>query len=168
MNRRILLALFLVALAAGMRLVPHPWNLTPVGAVALFSGACFERRWWSVLVPLVALLAGDVFIGFHVLMPVVYATIALIAVLGMLLRDRRSTPLAVAGAAIGSATLFYLTTNFAVWAILGTYPMTFAGLVLCYVAGIPFYGTQLSGDLLYSGLLFGTFVWAERRVPSFR
>ena len=46
------------------------------------------------------------------------------------------------------------------------YPQTVAGLVTCYVAGIPFYETMLIGDLLYTLVLFGTFVWAERRFPQ--
>jgi hypothetical protein len=36
---RTLLALALIVLAAALRLAPHPWNFTPVGAMALFSGA---------------------------------------------------------------------------------------------------------------------------------
>lgn len=166
--RLVFLALSLVVFAVLMRLVPHPWNLTPVGAVALFAGACFERKSWSLLVPLAAVFIGDLFIGLHVLMPVVYATLALTVVIGMLLREHRSKPLAVAVGAWASATLFFITTNFAVWAMLGTYPPTVAGLLQCYAAGLPYYGPQLAGDLLYSALLFGTFVWAEGRVLQFR
>ena len=164
MRNRLLLGIFLVALATLMRIVPHPWNLTPVGAVALFSGACFERKRWSFFIPLAAMFVGDTVIGYHSLMPVIYATFALIVCIGLLLRDRRNSPVAVGAGAVASATIFYLVTNFAVWLTLGTYPLTPAGLVGCYVAGIPYYGTMLAGDLVYSALLFGTFVWAERRV----
>jgi hypothetical protein len=170
---RLLLALFLVVLGTVLRVIPHPWNLTPVGAVALFSGATFDRRRWSFLLPLTTLFLGDVALelttghGFHSLMPVVYGTFAMIVVFGLLLRDRRDSSRAVGSGAVASATLFFVTTNFAVWASGMTYPMTWAGLVQCYVAGIPYYGTMLAGDLLYSALLFGTFAWAERHVPLF-
>ena len=172
-NPRLLLAVFLVVLGMVLRVIPHPWNLTPVGAVALFSGATFDRKRWSFLLPLMTLFLGDAALelttgyGFHSLMPVVYGTFAVIVIFGLLLRDRRDSPLAVGTGAVASATLFYITTNFAVWASGMTYPMTLAGLIQCYVAGIPFYGTMLAGDLLYSALLFGTFVWAERHVPLF-
>jgi len=164
MRNRLLLGIFLVALATLMRIVPHPWNLTPVGAVALFSGACFDRKRWSFFIPLAAMFVGDTVIGYHSLMPVIYATFALIVCIGLLLRNRRNSPVAVGVGAVSSATIFYLVTNFAVWLTLGTYPLTPAGLVACYVAGIPYYGTMLAGDLVYSALLFGTFVWAERLV----
>ncbi len=164
---RLLLAVFLVVLGTSMRVVPHPWNLTPIGAVALFSGASFDRKRWSFVIPLSALFLSDVVIGFHSLMPVVYATFAMIVGIGFLLRERRDSPFAVGGGAVASATLFYLVTNFAVWVASPMYPHTAGGLAACYIAAIPFYGTMVAGDLLYAALLFGTFVWAERHVPVF-
>src|SRR6266851_1274615 len=41
---RTLLALALIVLAAALRIAPHPWNFTPVGAMALFSGAVLKDR----------------------------------------------------------------------------------------------------------------------------
>jgi hypothetical protein len=166
-NSRLLLGSALVILATVMRVIPHPWNLTPVGAVSLFAGATFDRRRWAFAIPLASLFIGDTLIGYHSLMPVIYATFAVIVVFGMFLRNRRSSPVAVASGAIASATLFYVVTNFAMWTISTIYPHTFAGLVACYIAAIPYYGTMLAGDLLYSALLFGTFVWLEHRVPRF-
>src|ERR1700688_3603142 len=68
--------------AAIMRIVPHPWNLAPVGAMALFSGAVIRNRVMAFVFPLVAMLAGDFFIGFHKLMPVVYASLLINTALG--------------------------------------------------------------------------------------
>jgi hypothetical protein len=164
-HARLLLATALVVLGTLMRIAPHPWNLTPIGAVALFSGASFQRKRWSFAMPLVALFLSDIAIGFHSLMPVVYATFALTVVIGILVKG--GSPARVAAGAVVSATLFYIVTNFAMWTISAIYPKTLAGLVACYVAAIPFYGTMLAGDLLYSALLFGTFAWAERRLPMF-
>lgn len=36
---RLLLALAIIVIAAALRIAPHPWNFTPIGAMALFSGA---------------------------------------------------------------------------------------------------------------------------------
>ncbi len=74
-TRRLLLAIFLVALATAMRAVPHPMNLTPVGAVALFSGASFDKKRWAFAIPFTAMIIHDSFIGYHSLMPAIYASI---------------------------------------------------------------------------------------------
>lgn len=172
-NPRLSLCVALVVFSAIMRVLPHPWNLTPVGAVSLFSGASFDRKRWAFAAPLAAMFVGDTILqlitghGYHSLMPVIYATFALIVVVGMILRERRDSPLFVAAGAVTSATIFYMVTNFAVWTMSAMYPKTLSGLIACYVAAIPFYGSMLLGDLVYSALLFGTFVWAERRLPQF-
>ncbi len=160
--------------AALLRLLPHPPNFTPIAAIALFAGAHFERKRWAFAVPLAAMALSDAVLqvlfgwGFHSGMPVVYGSFALIVCLGFLLRSRRTALLPVAGTALASAVLFYLTTNFAVWAASGMYPRTLAGLVTCYVAAIPFFGPTVASDLFYCAVLFGAFAWAERRFPLFR
>jgi hypothetical protein len=100
-------------------------------------------------------------------MPVIYATYALIAVLGMRLRERRDSVPAVGGAALLSATIFFIVTNFAVWAMGTIYPKTGAGLTACYVAAIPFFGNTLASDVIYTAVLFGLFAAAERAIPKF-
>ncbi len=163
---RFWLAFALVAAGVGLRVAPHPWNFAPVGAIALFAGAHFERRWLAVVMPLATMLIGDAFIGFHSLMPVIYATYALIAVLGMLLRERRDSVPAVGGGALLSSTIFFVVTNFAVWAMGTTYPKTGPGLATCYVAAIPFFGNTVASDLIYTAILFGLFAVAERTIPK--
>lgn len=164
---RTVFALAVIALAAGLRIAPHPWNFTPLGAMALFSGAFIRDRRLAFLFPLLALFAGDIFIGLHKLMPIVYASFLLSVAIGFWLRNRRSV------ARVGAATLFgaiqfFLITNFAVWAFGLSYPRTSAGLLSCYVAGIPFFWNTLAGDMLYVSLLFGGFALAERIFPALR
>jgi hypothetical protein len=165
-NARFWLALALVIVGVVLRVMPHPWNFAPIGAIALFGGARFDRRYFAVGVPLLAMFIGDAFVGFHSLMPVIYATYALIAVIGMFLRDRATIPAIGAGVLL-SSTIFYLTTNFAVWAIGTTYAKTAAGLLACYIAAIPYFGNTLASDALYSAIFFGIFAIAERRIPAF-
>jgi hypothetical protein len=164
---RMLLALAIIALAAALRMAPHPWNFTPVGAMALFSGAILKDRRLALLFPLLALFAGDIFIGFHKLMPVVYASFLVSVAIGFWLRDHRTVGRISAATLLG-ATQFFLVTNFAVWAFDFSYPHTRAGLLACYVAGIPFFWNTLAGDAVYAGLLFGGFALAERLFPAFR
>lgn len=164
---RFMFCTLLVILGVVCRVAPHPWNFVPVGAIALFAGATFDDRRSAFLVPLTAMFLGDLLLGFHSLMPVIYATYALIVALGIRLRARRHSVIAVGGAAIASATIFFVITNFAVWASGGLYPMTFEGLVECYVAAIPFFERTIASDLLFSAIFFGAFALAERRFAAF-
>ncbi len=164
---RFWLASALVIFGVILRVAPHPWNFAPIGAIALFGGARFERRSFAILVPLLTMFLGDWIIGFHSLMPVIYATYALIAVVGMLLRDRSASVAAVGGCAVLSASIFFVVTNFAVWAMGTTYPKSAAGLAACYVAGIPFFGNTLASDVLFTAIFFVIFAVAERRFPLF-
>lgn len=163
---RFALSLLLVLLGVVRRVAPHPLNFAPVGAIALFAGATFENRRSAFLVPLVTMFIGDLFIGLHSLMPVIYATYALIVILGMALRSPRRSAIAIGGAAVASATIFFIITNFAVWLTLETYPLTLDGLVACYVAAIPFFDRTLASDLLFSAIFFGAFALAERRIDD--
>jgi len=164
---RFWLAVALMVAGVVLRVIPHPWNFAPIGAIALFGGAHFERRSFAILTPLLTMFIGDAFIGFHSLMPVIYATYALIAVIGMLLRDRRTSVPAVGGGVLLSATLFYLTTNFAVWMTSAMYAKTTAGLAACYVAAIPYFGNTLASDALFTTAFFGIFAVSERKIPIF-
>ena len=164
---RTIVVVGMILLAATARIAPHPWNLTPVGAMALFSGAMLRDRRAAFLFPLAVLFVGDIFIGFHKLMPVVYASFLVNVAIGFWLRERR-TLVRIGGATLLGSMQFFVATNFSVWALGGSYPKTMAGLAACYVAGIPFFWNTLAGDAIYAGLLFGGFVQAERMLPALR
>src|SRR5579863_6631535 len=157
----------LIVLAAVLRIVPHPWNLTPVGAMALFSGAMFRNRWIAFLLPLASLFVGDVFVGFHKLMFVVYASFAISVAIGRWLAENR-TIARIGGTVFLGALQFFVVTNFAMWAIGGYYPKTAAGLATCFAAGVPFSWNTLAGDALFACVLFGGFALAEKMVPALR
>jgi hypothetical protein len=115
-------------------------------------------------------------IGFHVLMPLVYACFAFYVVLGFWLTSRRRV-LPIAGAALLGATVFYIVTNFGNWyvfsqppydALPGSFPPTFAGLIANYVAAIPYFGYWILGDAFYCTLLFGGLALVESKVPALR
>ena len=157
----------LITLSAVLRIVPHPWNLTPVGAMALFSGTMFRNRWTAFLLPLASLFAGDLFVGFHKLMLIVYASFAISVAIGRWLCENRSLA-RIGGAVFLGAAQFFVITNFAMWALGGYYPKTAAGLATCFMAGVPFFWNTLGGDALYAGILFGAFALAEKMLPALR
>src|SRR6266852_8273400 len=150
---RLLVLAAMILFAAALRVAPHLWNFTPVGAMALFGGAMLCDKRVAFGFPLAALFAGDLVIGFHKLMPVVYASFLVSVAIGLLLRERW-TVLRVGGAALLGAAQFFMVTNFAVWAIGNTYPKNGAGLAACFVAAIPFFWNTLAGDLFYTALFF--------------
>ena len=166
-HSRLLAILIAILGAAALRLVPHPPNFTPIGAMALFSGAYLARRGLAIAVPLAAMLLSDAVIGFHSGMPFVYGGVALIVLIGQL-GLRRVSSLNVVAAALVSSVLFVVVTNFGTWAVSGMYPLTLAGLAACYVAAIPFFQNTVVGDLFYSAVLFGGFALLERAIPAIR
>jgi len=157
----------MILAAAASRLIPHPPNFTPIAAIALFGGAQFSGKRAAFLVPLAGLFLSDLVFGFYAITPVVYGSFALTVCLGFWVRRRRSVQ-RTAFAAVASAVLFFVLTNFGVWAIDNLYPKTTAGLVDCYVAAVPFFRNMLLGDLLYSALLFGALAFAENRFVRLR
>ena len=164
---RILIILGSIVAAAAMRLVPHPANFAPLGAMALFSGAYLGRRALAFAAPLGALLLSDLILGFYPGMLVQYVSVALVVLLGSGVLGR-ITALRVGGAAVASSALFFALTNFGVWLLSGMYPQTLSGLAACYVAAVPFFQNTVAGDLFFSAALFGGFALLERAVPSLR
>jgi hypothetical protein len=158
--------LVLVAIGVTARLLPHPPSLAPMAAIALFSGYLLPRGALAIALVTGAMLISDAVIGFYPgeLMIAVYLGLLFPVVFRGWLR-RRLTVLRVGAAAIGGSVFFFLTSNFAVWAHSGWYPADLPGLVACYLAALPFFQYTLVGDLLWSGVFFGTYALVTRGFP---
>jgi hypothetical protein len=169
MNTKARLAALFAAIfaAAALRLVPHPPNFAPIAAMALFAGAQLPRKALSFVAPFAALLLSDSVIGFYAGAGFVYFSFAATVLIGWAIASRRN-PVTIGLASISSSVLFFVLTNFGVWASGTMYPHSLGGLGACYVAAIPFFGNTVAGDLTYSALLFGGFAVAERLVPAIR
>ena len=120
----------------------------------------FADKRAAFLVPLTAMFLGDLVLGLHALIPVIYGCFALIVCLGFWLRKQRSAGRIIV-AALASSVLFFVITNFAFWASTSLYPKTVAGLAECYVAAIPFFRNALAGDPFFTTVLFGGLALAE-------
>jgi len=172
-------AFFLIVLGMLARLAPHPPNAVAMGAIALYAGAKLPRR-WAFVVPLAAMLASDVWLDWGMGQPVftltrvaIYGTFALMVAAGRFLRlpSRPASRFGLGlGMSVGASSVFFLTTNLAVWlspqvASPGhpTHPATMAGLLACYVDAVPFFGNMLAADLIGMATLFGL-DWAAHRV----
>ncbi len=163
----------LAVLAAVMRFVPNRFNVTPVGALCLYSGARLST-WQAFALSLgtlfttnvvLAALYGKVFLATPVLL-FVYASFAINVFLGRMVRHSGSA-WRLAAVTILASVQFYLLTNFGHWLCfgvndpsavnltLGIYPHTLSGLLTCYVEGLPMFRNTLIGDLLFTGASFG-------------
>jgi hypothetical protein len=186
--RRLSFLGLLMATAALSRVAPHPDNVAPMAAVALFGAAVSPRRWLAVVMPFAALIASDALIevthrlvqgtawepyqrswGFYPGQWANYACLLVTVALGLLLRQRRNAP-AIAAVTLLNAVVFFLLSNLAVWATSGMamYPKTWAGLMECYAMALPFFRNSLLGDVFYVTALFGCLALAEARISAVR
>jgi len=154
----------LIALGVAGRLLPHPPNFTPMAAIALFAGFIFIKRYMAVVAVISTMLLCDYF-AFGSLsvswfgsksMFVVYLALLFPIVFKNFLQKKIGV-LRIFGAALASSSVFFLATNFAVWVFSPMYEKTFEGLVLCYTMAIPFFQNTVAGDLIWSGVIFGTY-----------
>jgi hypothetical protein len=156
----LMLAYLFVALGILVHVVGsgHTFGFTPLGASLLFFGANRSLKEFILLLP--ALIGADIYLNYrvygHALQPdqwFVFAWYVGACFLGSLLKGR-VRPLYVGGAALASSVSFFLVSNFAVWAVWTMYPKTFAGLIACYVAAIPFFQKGIASDLLFAAVFF--------------
>ncbi|HUY69803.1 MAG TPA: DUF6580 family putative transport protein [Candidatus Tyrphobacter sp.] len=143
-----------------LRLEPHSPNFVPVAALALWAGAYLPRKIGFVF-PLAVMFVSDAFIGFYDwrLMIVVYASFAAIIAVGWWVGKDKSLG-RIFLASLAGSVLFYLATNFGVWALSSWYPKTAGGLADAYLLAIPFFRNTLAGDLFFNGVFFGSYALA--------
>lgn len=156
-------------------------NLTPFGAVALFGGHYFRDKWKAILVPIVALLVSDILLNrlyyydhwvfYYDGMLWVYGAFAATVVMGMFMG--KVTQLRVIWFGIGAAFLHWFISDLGLWIgggidITTGLPFTkdWNGLVKCLALALPFLRNMLIGNLVFCGVLFGSFEWMRRRYPA--
>ncbi|HYO21266.1 MAG TPA: DUF6580 family putative transport protein [Flavisolibacter sp.] len=187
LNKSVLLSFGLLILAASLyRAWPdRPYGFAPQMAMALFGGAVIKDKRLSFLLPLISMLVSDVF--YQVLYVnglsqikgfygggqwINYVLIASVTLFGFLLK--KLTVLRVMAFSLSGSVIFFLLSNFAVWAGGGGFgrPKTFDGLLMCYYDGLAFlrdyglvkgfYGNLFIGDLFFCTILFGSFYLLNR------
>jgi hypothetical protein len=165
------LALSLTVLGALARLLPHPPNFAPVGAMSLFAGARLPV-WQAYLIPIALMAITDpIYAAFYGVAPYsrytifIYASFLVSVWLGRRLRGSESIT-RIAALTVLNSIQFFAITNFGSWLWFQSYPRTAEGLVSCYIAAIPFFGWTLASDVVYTGVLFGLYAWLSRTVAA--
>ena len=156
LRQDLLLVAFLIGFDVAARLLVHLPNFSPVLASALFAGTALRFRSFAPIVPIAALLLSDAVIGFDDwrIMAVVYASLALPALVGICVRRFRVS-IVLAPTVLACSLFFFATTNFAVWAFDTIYTADLDGLIKCYIAALPFLKNTLAGDLIWAVAFFG-------------
>ena len=161
-NQRLVIGLILLGVVS--RLIPHPWNATPVMAIALFGGAYLSKR-LAIVLPLAIVVVSDLIIGLHNTILFTWGAFTLTGLLAWWIRKRPDATRTMAGAVAGSI-LFFVITNFGVWAAGELYPRTATGLWQCYLAAVPFFRGTFLGDAVYTTALFGGYALVSRLGPA--
>lgn len=162
---RYLFTFSIILLAALSRLLPHPPNVAPITALALFGGVYLDKK-HTFIAPIAAMLISDYFIGFYSGMVWVYASFIAIGFLGLWLRNHKGIATTV-GASLAGSILFFIVTNFGVWVSPQfTYSHDINGLIQCYIAAIPFFRNTLVGDVFYVGVMFGLYELGKKYIPA--
>lgn len=177
-KKRFLILSGFILVAAVSRLVPHPYNFAPIGAMSIFGAAYFADKRMSFMIPLIAMFVSDLLVNnllyaayydsFVLVRPEslwVYGAVALMVVAGIFILKKVNMK-RVAGGSLAASVIFFLVTNFGAWVGNPMYPQTFYGLMSSYAMGIPFFHLTVLGDLFYSGVLFGAFEFVKNRYPS--
>ena len=179
MKKNLFLIVLFIAIIFFGRILPHPYNFTPLIAVTLLSSYALSNKLLVITIPIFGFWLSDLFMNnviyagyyndftiFNTGMIWTYGAIVLVALLGNAFLDKISSS-KVALASLSGSTLFYLISNFGVWAYSPMYAKTLVGLIQCYSLALPFYGTSLIGDLIYCGILFGSYQLFFSNNPSF-
>jgi hypothetical protein len=146
-------------------------NFSPLGAMAVFSGAYFNKSWKALSFPLLTLFLSDLILSFTVFSSLrngflyggwywTYGAFILMTLSSRWL-IRKISVQAVFGAVLLAVFIHWIVTDFGVWMGSTIYAQTLTGYALCLVAAIPFELNLLAGTVLYSVLLFGIFEWTR-------
>ena len=141
------LPICLILVLSFTRLIPHPWNFTPILAASIFSGFYFKNFFLGLFVVIFSMFLGDLYLGFHSTMFFTYASLALAVAIGILIKNFKFSEILVSG--LTSSICFFVITNFGAWLTLEMYEKNLSGLINSYVLAIPFFHNTLISTLVY-------------------
>ncbi|HEY5462898.1 MAG TPA: DUF6580 family putative transport protein [Hanamia sp.] len=170
--------ILLIVIASLYRIMPvRPYGFAPQIAMAIFGGAVIKDKKFAFLLPILAMFISDALYqllyingigkiyGFYDGQVLNYILFAGLTVFGFFIKNFNVKRIAIASFA--APTAYFLISNFLVWASasplagLGR-PKTFAGLMMCYGDGMPFYLWSLAATFIFSAIFFGSYYFMTR------
>ena len=163
----------LILFASFTRIIPHMPNFTPIGAMALFGGAYLKNKNHAFLIPIISLWISDIIINnfifsyyndftwFYPGFLWQYGSFFIMILIGFFfLKNINFKNVFITS--LSSSLLFFVITNFGVWISGSMYPLSIDGLLMCYLAALPFYKGTLLGFIFYSSFLFGAYEYLKQ------
>ena len=160
----------IILLAAFTRIMPHPPNFSPMAAIGLFGAAHFAKKWQAFLIPLIGIWISDLvinnfvysshssnFVWFYGGFYWQYISYVFIIFAGLFIFNKGISVTNTLGGMVSSSGIFFLFSNFGVWAGGAMYTKNISGLITCYASGIPFIHNTIISDALFTTVLFGTY-----------
>jgi len=141
----------LILILSFSRLIPHPWNFTPVLATSIFAGFYFKEFFLSFFIVIFSMFLGDVFLGFHSTMIFTYISLIIAVLIGLFIKVLSFKNILFSG--LVSSICFFIITNFGVWLVTDMYDQSIEGLLTCYVVAIPFFSNTILSTLFYLFLI---------------
>lgn len=154
-NKKQIVIISFILVAAILRVLPHFPNVTPITAMALFSGVYFTQKKYAFVIPLLAMFLSDLFLGFSLISIFVYAAFILVGYIGVASKKMNIKTILL------SSISFFVITNFGVWLI--GYPNTLNGFIECYTLALPFFRNSLIGDFVFSGIMYYGFEFVSNK-----
>lgn len=154
-NKKQIVIISFILVAAILRVLPHFPNVTPITAMALFSGVYFTQKKYAFIIPLLAMFLSDLFLGFSTISIFVYLAFILVGYIGVSSRKMNIKTILL------SSVSFFVITNFGVWLI--GYPNTLNGFIECYTLALPFFRNSLIGDFVFSGIMYYGFEFVSNK-----
>ena len=159
-NSVILLASAILALSFA-RLIPHPWNFSPMIAAGIFAGFYFRHFYLGSFVIILSMFLGDLFLGFHNTMFFTYLSLAIVVLVGLYLKSLKFTNILYG--ALASSIVFFIITNLGAWLTLEMYSKDINGLVQSYTMAIPFFHNTLISTFVYLYIFKTLFEFALKK-----
>jgi len=174
--------ILLIVIASLYRIMPgRPYGFAPQIAMAIFGGAIIKDKKFAFLLPLLAMFVSDclyqllyingvgTMYGFYEGQALNYVLFGGLTIFGFFIKNLNVKKIALAS--IAAPTAYFLASNFFVWAStsplagLGR-PKTFAGLMMCYSDGLPFYPWSVASTFVFSAILFGSYYLMTKKSTS--
>jgi hypothetical protein len=173
--------ILLIVIASLYRVIPHGlYGFPPQMAMAIFAGAIIKDKKLSFLMPLLSMILSDLLFeilyrngigntpGFYQGQWINYLLLCSLTVFGFWIKGFKLT--SILGASIAAPTFYFIASNFVVWAGGGGFQRskTFAGMMQCYIDGLPFYYASVASTVVFAALFFGCYYVFTKTSPQVR
>ncbi len=153
MKNDLMIPVIMMTLLVISRMISDIPNFTSTIALIMFTSYLIRDKFLSVLVIIVSQIISDLYIGIYSSMFFVYGAYVFIALLSPIIMNKLNFK-SVLISSLVTPTIFYIVSNFGVWITGSTYPLSLDGLIMCYVAGIPFFDETLLSTVVFSVTIY--------------